>query len=86
MRSQAPVHPGDEGHAMMGHKAIHCNAGGILRPRPAPSCIVLLGFCAALFLGPLVIVPAAAQQSDLRMVLDRLDRVQRELNTLQRPA
>ncbi len=69
---------------MMGHKAIPCNAGGILRPRPPPSCIVLLGFCAALFLGPLVIVPAAAQQSDLRMVLDRLDRVQRELNTLQR--
>ena len=69
---------------MMGHKAIPCNAGGILRPRPPPSCIVLLGFCAALFIGPLVIVPAAAQQSDLQMVLDRLDRVQRELNTLQR--
>ncbi len=84
MRSQAPVHPGDEGHAMMGHKAIHRNAGGILRPRPARSCIVLLGICAALFLGPLVIVPAAAQQSDLRMLLDRLDRVQRELSTLQR--
>ncbi len=69
---------------MMGLNAIPCNAGGILRPRPPPSCIVLLGFCAVLFLGPLVIVPAAAQQSDLQMVLDRLDRVQRELNTLQR--
>jgi tol-pal system protein YbgF len=43
-----------------------------------------LGFCAALFFGPLAIVPAAAQQSDLQTVLDRLDRVQRELNTLQR--
>ena len=69
---------------MMGLNAIPCNAGGILRPRPPPSCIVLLGFCAALFLGPLVIVPAAAQQADLQMLLDRLDRVQRELSTLQR--
>ena len=69
---------------MMGHKAIPRNAGGILRPRTARSRIVLLGFCAALFLGPLAIVPAAAQQSDLRMVLDRIDRIQRELSTLQR--
>lgn len=69
---------------MMGHKAIPRNTGGVLRPRPPLSRIVLLGFCAALFLSPLMIVPAAAQQSDLRMVLDRLDRVQRELNTLQR--
>ena len=69
---------------MMGHKAIPCNAGGILRPPPARSCVVLLGFCAALFFGPLAVVPAAAQQSDLRMLLDRLDRVQRELSTLQR--
>ncbi len=69
---------------MMGHKAIPCNAGGILRLRPAPSCIVLLGFCAALFFGPFTIVPAAAQRSDMQTLLDRLDRVQRELNTLQR--
>ena len=69
---------------MMGHKAVPCNAGSILRPRSALSRVVLLGFCAALFFGPLVIVPAAAQQSDLRTLLDRLDRVQRELSTLQR--
>lgn len=50
----------------------------------APWCVVPFCLCLAMVLGPVAAVPAAAQERDLRPLLDRLDRMQRELNTLQR--
>ncbi len=47
-------------------------------------CVVPFCLCLAVVLGPVAAVPAAAQERDLRPLLDRLDRMQRELNTLQR--
>lgn len=56
--------------------------GRSARPRGgALWCAALFCLGLAVILGP---VPAAAQETDLRSVLNRLERIERELNTLQR--
>ncbi len=62
--------------ATLGHSARSWGRGRALW------CGVLFCLClVAVILGP---VPAAAQETDLRSLLNRLERMQRELNTLQR--